>query len=146
MYEWLKNYHNLYDEISYLEFNLEQSERELKRWTSGDLWGVKLTEKSDGAKLEDIIQRISNELNHKQSQMNDLMNLVDTFKGMNQRILKLKYVDGMTLEEVAEELGYSASHVKKRHAEIMRTIQFVDDYQEGSQKVHSSNVSKVYTN
>ncbi|MET3196057.1 hypothetical protein ABID96_003025 [Bacillus sp. OAE603] len=37
MYEWLKDYQRLEEEITYLEFNLEQSERKLKRWVSGDL-------------------------------------------------------------------------------------------------------------
>lgn len=41
LYEWLRDYRKLEDEIAYLEFNLERSENELRRWVSGDLTGVK---------------------------------------------------------------------------------------------------------
>ena len=40
----------------------------------------------------------------------------------------MKYINGMTLEQIAEELNYSVSHIRKRHAELMRTIKFVEKY------------------
>lgn len=128
MYEWLKDYQQLEQDIAYLEFNLEQTERELKRWVQGDLYGVKLQHDSDGAKVEDNIERIKNDLAFKNEQRNKLIELVNTFKGLDNKILKLKYIDGMTLDEVAEKLNYSSSHIRKKHAELVRTIKFVDDY------------------
>ncbi|MBU5214577.1 sigma factor-like helix-turn-helix DNA-binding protein [Heyndrickxia oleronia] len=128
MYEWLKDYQKLEEELAYLEFNLEQTEIELKRWTSGDLAKVKLQEDSLGAKVEEVIEKIKNDITFKKNQKHQLLRLVSTFKGLDHQILRLKYVNGMTLEEIAEELNYSSSHIKKKHAELVRTIKFVEEY------------------
>jgi RNA polymerase sigma factor (sigma-70 family) len=128
LYDWLRDYQKLEEEITYLEFNLEQTERELKRWVDGDLEGIKLQYDSLGAKVEVNIERIKKELEIKVNQKDKLVKLVETFRGIDNKILKLKYVDGMTLEQIAEHLSYSSSHVKKKHAELVRTIKFVEEY------------------
>ena len=128
LYEWLRDYQKLEEELTYLEFSLETTELELKRWTSGDLSHVRLEQDSLGAKVEDNIEKIKKELEFKINQKDKLVKLVSTFKGLDHKILKLKYVDGMTLEQIAENLSYSSSHVKKKHAELVRTIKFVEEY------------------
>jgi DNA-directed RNA polymerase specialized sigma subunit len=127
LYEWLRDYQNLENEIIYLEFNLEQTERELKRWVEGDLSEVKLTQDSLGSKVEEAIEKIKEDLQFKQQQKENLIKLVDRFKGLDHKILRLKYVDGMTLDNIAHELGYSTSHIYKKHAEIVRMIKFADE-------------------
>lgn len=126
MYEWLRDYQKLEEEIAYLEYNLEQTERELKRWVSGDLYGVKLQQDSLGAKVEDNIERIKNDLAFKIEQRDNLINLVNNFKGLENKILKMKYIDGMTLDNIAYELGYSTSHIYKKHAEVIKRIKFAE--------------------
>jgi RNA polymerase sigma factor (sigma-70 family) len=126
MYEWLNDYQQLQQEIAYLEYNLEKTEAELDRWVDGDLQNVRLTKDSQGAKVEEVIEQIKKELAFKNKQRDKLRTLVGKFEGLEHKILKLKYIDGMTLEEVAEELNYSTSHIKKRHAELVKLIQFVD--------------------
>jgi DNA-directed RNA polymerase specialized sigma subunit len=128
LYEWLRDYQQLTQDIAYLEFNLEQTESELKRWVSGDLSDVKLQHDSIGAKVEENIEKIKGDITFKKGQLSKLMRLVDTFKGLDHQILRMKYVYGMTLEEVAEELNYSSSHIRKKHAELVRTIKFVEEY------------------
>lgn len=127
LYEWLRDYQKIEEEIAYLEFNLERSESELKRWVSGDLSGVKLTAESDGAKLEERIERIKKELSIRQKEREDFINLVSRFKGLNHKILLMKYVDGLTLEEIAEQLNYSASYIYQKHAEIAKMIRFAHE-------------------
>ena len=129
LYEWLRDYQRIEEEIAYHEFNLEQSQKELKRWVSGDLVGVKLTAESDGAKLEERIERIKSELKIKQSERINFLKLVSKFKGLDHRILLLKYVDGKTLEEIAEDLNYSSSYIYKKHAEIAKMIRFAHEIQ-----------------
>ena len=124
MYEWLKDYQKLEEEITYLEFNLERTENELKRWTSGDLFGVKLTAESNGAKLEEYIERIEYELAHKMNDLLDMKKMINTFKGLEHKILYMKYIEGMTLERVAEELKYSAQYIYNKHAQIKRMIEY----------------------
>ncbi|RHW37308.1 hypothetical protein D1B31_16205 [Neobacillus notoginsengisoli] len=136
MYKWLKDYQKLEDDLAYLEFNLEQTERELKRWVEGDLVGVRLQHDSLGAQVEENIEKIKNDIATKTDQKEKIIKLVNTFRGLNHKILKLKYIDGHTLEEIAEILNYSSSHIKKRHAEAVRTIKFINDYK-GSVKEHS---------
>jgi RNA polymerase sigma factor (sigma-70 family) len=128
LYEWLKDYQSLEEELSYLEFYLERSELELKRWVSGDLMHVKLQQESIASTLEETIVKIKNDIKLKKEQREKLITLVDTFKGLDHQVLKLKYVDGMTLEDIAEKLNYSESHIRKKHAELVRTIKFVEMY------------------
>ncbi|MHA2890511.1 hypothetical protein [Bacillus cereus] len=121
----MKDYRNLEDRICYLKNKLLRSKHELKRWVYGDFWGVHLTEESEGAKLENRIAVIEYKLTHAMSDMYKLKKLINRFKGLDNRILKMKYVDGMTLEQIAEEISYSSIHIKKKHTQIVRLIKFV---------------------
>ncbi|UOQ85680.1 hypothetical protein [Gracilibacillus salinarum] len=127
MYEWLRDYQRLMQEIDYLEFELQRYKKELGRWSRGDLSDVKLTEKSKAANLEEIIRTTEHELAHKMNDMRDAKTLISMFKGLDNQILYLKYVEGMTLESIAEELTYSTSHIYKKHAEIMKSIKFAHE-------------------
>lgn len=128
MYEWLKDYQRLEDEITYLDHNLIRSKNELKRWVHGDLAKYKLTPESHGAKLEELIEVIEYELAHKMNDLYDMQKIMKAFKGLESNIVYKKYVEGKTLEKIAVEVGYSASYVKKRHAEVMRTVKVVKEY------------------
>jgi DNA-directed RNA polymerase specialized sigma subunit len=125
--EWLKDYQKLEDEITYLEHDLDRSKRELKRWVFGDLQEVRLTADSEGAKLEDRIAFRERELANKMDDMYKLKKLISAFKGLENKIAYHKYVEGMTLEEIAEHMSYSASYVYKKHAEIIKRIKFVEE-------------------
>ena len=129
MYDWLTDYQKLEEELAYLEYNLEKTETELKRWTSKDLSNVRLQRDSRGANVEEVIIKIKDEIEQKQMQIGRLLQLVNTFKGLDNKILKLKYVDGMNLDTIAYELGYSTSHIYKKHAEMMKMIKFADRLQ-----------------
>ena len=127
-FQWLKDYQQLEYDIAYLEQNLERTKRELKRWVEGDLSKVKLTADSHGAKVEDIIIRIETELAHKQHDLDDIKRLVSNFEGLENKILVGKYIDGKTLEDVAEELGYSAQYIYNKHAQIRKMVSFAESY------------------
>lgn len=124
MYEWLKDYRKLEDEIAYIEFNLERSERELNRWVDGDLVNIKLSAESNSANLEESIERIEYELAHKLNDMFDMKKVISSFGGLEHKILYLKYIEGLTLERVAEELKYSAQYIYNKHAEIKRMVDY----------------------
>ncbi|PGM86961.1 hypothetical protein CN953_30870, partial [Bacillus thuringiensis] len=79
MFDWLKDYQKLEEEIAYLEYNLDKSKAELKRWTIGDLQNVRLTAESEGAKVEDRIEAIGYELGHKINEVFDLKILINKF-------------------------------------------------------------------
>lgn len=128
MYEWLKDYQRIEDEITYLDHNLIRSKSELKRWVHGDLAKYKLTPESHGAKLEELIEVIEYELAHKMNDLYNMQKIMKAFKGLESNIIYKKYVEGKTLERIAIEIGYSASYIKKRHAEVMRAVKVVKEY------------------
>ncbi|PRS98845.1 hypothetical protein C6352_30755 [Bacillus thuringiensis] len=128
MFEWLKDYKKLEEEITYLEYNLDKSKAELKRWVSGDLQNVRLNAESEGAKVEGRIEVIEYELAYKMNEEYDLKLLINKFTGLDHQILKMKYVDGMTLEQIAFELHYSTGYIRRKHAEIRKIVKFLDGF------------------
>ncbi len=124
MLEWLKDYQKLEDEIIYLENDLYRSKRELKRWAGGDLREVRLTAESEGAKLEDRIATREHELALKMNDMFDFKRVISTFHGLEHKIMYGKYVEGKTLEKLAEELHYSPRYIYNKHAQIKRMIEY----------------------
>lgn len=126
MYEWLKDYRKLIEEIAFIEFNLVRSRRELKRWEGGDLWNVKLHPESIAANLEESIERIEYELAHKMNDVFDLKKLINTFDGLEYKILYRKHIEGKTLEAIAIELNYSYNYIRIKHSEIMRMMQYAE--------------------
>ncbi|MGX5576150.1 hypothetical protein ACWKTS_33645 [Bacillus toyonensis] len=126
MFDWLKDYQKLEEDIAYLEYNLDKTKAELKRWVYGDLRYVSLTRDSQGAKVEECMEAIEYELAHKMNDVFDLKKLIRKFEGLDHQILKLKYMDGLTLACIASELNYNPDYIRRRHAEVMRIVKFVD--------------------
>ncbi|OUB05990.1 hypothetical protein BK708_40455 [Bacillus thuringiensis serovar yunnanensis] len=124
MLDWLKDYHKLEDEIIYLENDLYRSKRELKRWVGGDLREVRLTAESEGGKLEDHIAVREHDLAHKMNDMFDFKKVIRTFHGLEYKIMYGKYVEGKTLEKLAEELDYSPRYIYNKHSQIKRMIEY----------------------
>ncbi|MFA2810184.1 hypothetical protein [Bacillus mycoides] len=127
MFDWLKDYQKLEERIAYLDYNLDKTKAELKRWISGDLREVRLTAESEGSKVEERIEEIEYELANEINAMYDLMELINKFKGLDNQILVKKYIYGMTLEQIAWDLNYSPNYIKRKHAEVRKIIKFVDD-------------------
>ena len=124
LFNWLKVYQELEQDISYLDYSLEKTKAELKRWVSGDLQDVRLTAESEGAKVEERIEAIEYELAHKMNDMYKLKKLINTFKGLEHKIAYLKYVEGMTLEKIAEELNYSPQYIYNKHAAMREKVEY----------------------
>ncbi|MGQ0422302.1 hypothetical protein ACT4US_30175, partial [Bacillus sp. HC-Mk] len=118
MFDWLKDYQKLEERIAYLDYNLDKTKAELKRWVSGDLREIRLTVESEGAKVEERIEAIEYELANEMNAMYDLMELISKFKGLDNQILVKKYIYGMTLEQIACDLNYSPNYIKRKHAEV----------------------------
>ncbi len=126
MYEWLKDYKKLEEEIAYLDFNLTRTKKELGRWTGGDLAKYKLTTESHGANVEEKLEAIEYELAHKLNDLHELKKLISTFDGLEYKILYKKHVEGMTLEEIANKLNYNTNYIRIKHANIMRMMRYAE--------------------
>lgn len=125
-YQWLLEHKELEEEIHILEWKIKRSELELSRWVEGDLVDVKLDKDSLSSNLEKNIERDKNLLEQKEKDLESLMMMINRFKGLDNQILKLKYIDNLTLKEIAEELGYSYSYIMAKHAQLVRVIKFVE--------------------
>lgn len=124
LYEWLLDYQKLNNQIDYLEYKLDREKRELKRWVEGDLQGIKLQEGSVASNLEERITAYEYELAHKMNDLYKAKKLISTFNGLENKILYYRYVQGMTLSEVADVLGYTQGYIYNKHAEIMKRIDY----------------------
>jgi len=99
---WLIGYWELEEEIVTLESDLKQLELD----STGD----------------PSIQVLANYLIDKKEEKKELIKLVSTFKHLDNKILKLKYIDKMTLESIANQLGFSDSYIYKKHAKLLKIM------------------------
>lgn len=128
MYEWLKDYQQMKDNLDYLEYKLILSERELARWEdSDDLGDIKLEAGSKASNLENIIASLKEEIEYKTIILNNTIEVVSKFTGLNNQILRMKYIEGMTLYDIALQLNYSVGYIQQRHGEVMRTLKVIDE-------------------
>lgn len=111
---------------------MNKTRLELARWEEGDLVKVRLTNESRGAHVEEAIKRIESDLMFREEMKSSLILLINTFKGIENQILKKKYIEGKTLECIAEETNYSYSHIKAKHAELKRRLDFIDEYEKNA--------------
>lgn len=137
-YEWLQDYMELDDEIRYLEWRIRKSENESWRWDFGDLSKLHATgPNSRPTKVGLDLDGLTDKLIRCKAEQRDLMKLIDTFSGYENQILKMKYVQGMTLEEIAEELGYSYETIRAKHAELHRRLDWIDDFEQSRLELES---------
>lgn len=107
------------------------NEKELARWsnyvdTDGDLAKHQtfLTSLEKQARLKEEISSLNQRVERLAKERKEIIEMVEKFKGLNQQILKMKYIDGLTLEAIADETGYTYQYIRSRHADIMRMIKF----------------------
>lgn len=131
IYEWVTTLMAIDQELYELQLALDLNEKELHRWQNyssndGDLakHHTFLTALQKQARLKEVIDSLATREEELKKQRQDIIDTIEKFQGLDQRILKMKYVEGMTLESVAEETGYTYQYIRSRHADIMKMIRF----------------------
>lgn len=131
IYEWLNNLVSLDRELDELKLKCKLNEKELSRWKNyaendGDLARNQtfLVSLERQTKLKEAIFNLNNRIKQLEEERQLIVSTIDKFEGLDNKILKMKYVDGMTLESIAKELGYSYQYIKNKHSEIRRMISF----------------------
>lgn len=131
IYEWVNTLIEIDIELEELEISITLSSNELERWENysfkdGDLAKQQtfLTALQKQTRLKEVISSLVSRQEHLEQQRKEIVDTIEKFKGLEQRILKMKYVEGMKLEAIAEETGYSYQYIKNKHAELMRIIRF----------------------
>ena len=133
-FEWLKSYKEVEERIAFLKWNLSKSKAELERWLYGDLSKVAVTQGSLCANLEKNIESMEEELEKANQHRIEVEAIVDSFSGLEHKIVKMKYIERKSLEQIAMELSYSESSIKKKHAKIRYSLGFLDRYEENIRK------------
>ena len=87
-----------------------------------ELGEVKGINNSIVLRLEDEIKQSTAYLEEKEQAMESLVMIIDRFKGLDNQILKMKYIEGLTLKEIAEKLIYSHQHIVNLHTSIIKAI------------------------
>lgn len=131
IYEWVTSLIAIDQELFEIRLSLDLNENELYRWQNysnedGDLAKHQtfLTALQKQARLKEVIESLATREEQLKKQRQDIIDTIEKFQGLDQRILKMKYVDGMTLEAIAAETGYTYQYIKNKHAELMRIIRF----------------------
>lgn len=131
IYEWVTSLIAIDQELFEIRLSLDLNENELYRWQNysnedGDLAKHQtfLTALQKQARLKEVIESLATREEQLKKQRQDIIDTIEKFQGLDQRILKMKYVDGMKLESIAEETGYTYQYIKNKHSELMRIIRF----------------------
>ncbi|WP_179394716.1 hypothetical protein [Lacticaseibacillus absianus] len=129
-FSWLESYLANEEEIASLEISLTRSRLELRRWTEGDLKNVRIAKQSHAAKIETIITANQQLLDEDLRLRDQTLDLIEHFDGIENQILKCKYVRGMSLSEIADidGIGYSYDTIRKIHAELKRRLDFLNKW------------------
>ena len=77
-------------------------------------------------RLEENIKRDKVYLSEKEQAMEALIIMIDRFKGLENKLLRMIYIEGMTLKEVAEKLTYSNQHIINVHASILKAMKITE--------------------
>lgn len=137
-FEWLQDYMEMQNHITYLKKNLVRTERELWRWTYGDLSKIKLEKGSRATRLEEIIESLKQEIEITENRILDIEQFIYSLDGLESQIVRMKYIENKSLKEIAEITGYEYGYIRVKHASIKRTIKFANSYKE---KIESKNVT-----
>jgi hypothetical protein len=71
------------------------------------------------SRVNRLQKRLSNKLNELMDEKDRVMEYIETVNDSTMRmILSLKYVNGLTFEEIGNEIGYSRVWVKKKHSKF----------------------------
>ncbi|WP_143560338.1 hypothetical protein [Sporosarcina sp. P17b] len=65
------------------------------------------------------IRKLEKYIAAKKNDEADFLELISKFKGIESRVLKLKYIDGLSLEQVAHSLNCGSGYIQKVHADLI---------------------------
>lgn len=137
-YEWLADYLDLEERSRYLRWQIRKAKSEEERWAGGDLRNIRLNSRSRGSHVLEQLPPLEDELKDCELERKELLELIDSFHGYEHEFLKLRYIDGVTLEDIAadDQFPYGIDWVRHKSAELHRTLDFLDTW-EGRRRTFS---------
>lgn len=128
-YQWFKTLVDIDDEITNIKSQRKLYELELSRWSiGGDL--AKNNTYHTSIKRQSKIERMLISLDGRKKELEDqrkeAITIINEFKGFEHDILRLRYIKGYKLTQIADKLGYSYQHIKNTHSKLMRELRDTD--------------------
>lgn len=121
--EIMKNYADLLRIIDILKAEIEMLEVDKEYWLGkneqlpfasigADKYGLDVaSQRAD--RLNGRIASLETKLDHYQSVEKEIRENVEKLEGLEYKIAKLRFIDGMTYQEIADELGYTHDHIRR---------------------------------
>ncbi|WP_368634605.1 hypothetical protein [Lysinibacillus xylanilyticus] len=123
MMEIMKNYADLLRIIDIVKAEIEMLEIDKEYWIGKD---EQLPSFSTGAskygldvasqqvdRLNGRITSLETKLEHYQAIEKEIRENIEKLEGLEYKIAKLRFIDGMTYQEIADELKYSYGYIRK---------------------------------
>ncbi|WP_418302328.1 sigma factor-like helix-turn-helix DNA-binding protein [Lysinibacillus fusiformis] len=119
----MKNYADLLRIIDILKAEIEMLEVDKEYWLGkcealpffsigADKYGLDIaSQRTD--RLNNRITLLETKLEHYQAIEKEIRENVERLEGLEYKIAKLRFIDGMTYQEIADELGYTHDHVRR---------------------------------
>lgn len=97
-YRWLKDYYDTVAKIDYYETMIDKQTTQETR------------------------AGLISEINFLKQDLEDFRNLIQNLRSTFPKVVYLKYIEGYTLDEAADEIGYSMSYVRSKHARFVSKL------------------------
>lgn len=127
-YQWLKKYKENEAQLVYLKWTLDKSKSMLERWAKEDFQTGEHEKNYSIFPLKKKIQLIEEEIIQLEIQMEDAQDILSSLEETDRQIMELKYLNGLTLKDIAKKMGYSHSYIRKLHTDLKKIFVFLDNY------------------
>lgn len=121
--EIMKNYADLLRIIDIVKAEIEMLEVDREYWLGkneqlpfasigAEKYGLDVaSQRTD--RLNGRISSLETKLEHYQAIEKEIRENVEKLEGLEYKIAKLRFIDGMTYQEIADELGYTHDHIRR---------------------------------
>lgn len=121
--EIMKNYADLLRIIDICKAEIEMLGVDKEYWlgknellpffsTGAEKYGLDIaSQRTD--RLNDRIASLEKKLKHYKTIEKEIRENVEKLEGLEYKIAKLRFIDGMTYQEIADELGYTHDHIRR---------------------------------
>lgn len=119
----MKNYADLLRIIDIVKAEIEMLEVDREYWLGkneqlpfasigAEKYGLDVaSQRTD--RLNGRISSLETKLEHYQAIEKEIRENVEKLEGLEYRVAKLRFIDGMTYQEIADELGYTHDHIRR---------------------------------
>ena len=123
MIEMYKSYNDLCREIEWFKEQIEILKVERQEWWKRGVMPNKVKFKNAIENIDRVgvsLDTYVKALEIREEQKNRLEDIIKGFEGLEYKIAYRKYVLNKTLQEIADELGYSHDRIRHIHAEMRK--------------------------